>query len=311
MTRPQWNHTLLETKKDGLMSIFYTIPQSHCVVIQRFGKFARIQEAGLRFRIPIMEQIRRVDDWGDVANKRGFMIEQTEQQTDTEPRNCHTADNVMVRANASLYWRIVDPRKALYQVDVLPGSLSDIALNSLRSNIGAMELDKVLTERQAISDAIAADLAAPAQKWGVNLIRVEIQELTTDEDTSKAMLQQMQADRNRRAQIAEAEGRAKAEVTVAEAERDAMIIRAKGQAQATMMIAQAEKRYLQDLSGVIPKGEAAMVLAAQKYITGFEKISQAPADKVFLPNNFNGIFSVSTNGTPQRGHTPDIEPSMQ
>src|SRR6056297_2270723 len=78
VTRPQWNHTLLETKKNGLMSIFYTIPQSHCVVIQRFGKFARIQEAGLRFRIPIMEQIRRVDDWGDVANKRGFMIEQTE-----------------------------------------------------------------------------------------------------------------------------------------------------------------------------------------------------------------------------------------
>jgi len=270
------------------MSLIYTVPQSHCVVLERFGKFARIQQQGLRFRLPIFESIRRVDTtWGDTANKKGFLIELTEQQTDTPPRQCHTQDNVPVTANASVYWRITDPRKALYEVDILPSSISDIALNALRSNIGTLDLDAVLSERAKLNERIASQLSETAQKWGVIFTRVEIQELSTDETVSAAMMQQMDAERRRRAVIADAQGKAKAEVMVAEAEKKAAILRAEGRAKALELLSKAERVYLDTLGS----DAASQLLLAQKYIDGFEVISKKPGDKVFIPNSFHGLFS--------------------
>jgi regulator of protease activity HflC (stomatin/prohibitin superfamily) len=277
------------------MSLIYTVPQSHCVVLERFGKFARIQQQGLRFRLPILESIRRVDTtWGDSANKRGFLIELTEQQTDTPPRMCHTKDNVPVTANASVYWRITDPRKALYEVDILPSSVSDIALNALRSNIGTLDLDAVLSERAQLNERIAAQLSETAKKWGIIFTRVEIQELTTDQKVSESMVKQMDAERRRRALVAEAEGQAEAAVKVAEAEKQAAILRAEGEAIAKAKIAEAESFYLKRLKDQVGEAQAAQIVIAQKYLSGFETITKGSSDKVFLPNSFQGLFSIGT-----------------
>ena len=284
------------------MSIVYTIPQSHCAVIERFGKFSRIQREGLRFRLPLMEQIKRVDDWGEQVNKQGYLIELTEQQTDTPTRQSHTRDNVAVHANASVYWRIIDPRKALYEIDSLPRAVSDIALNALRSNVGTMNLDELLAERQSINERIAAELSETARKWGVQFTRVEIQEIQTSDDTARAMSQQMDAERKRRALIAEAEGAAEAEVRVAEAQKKAAVLRAEGQAQALELAAEAESHYLAKLTERIGGDQAAAVLIAQKYLTGFDTISKNPSDKVFLPNSFQALFALPTDKS--RPQTP-------
>ncbi len=284
------------------MSIVYTIPQSHCAVIERFGKFSRIQREGLRFRLPLIEQIKRVDDWGEQVNKQGYLIELTEQQTDTPTRQSHTRDNVAVHANASVYWRIIDPRKALYEIDSLPRAVSDIALNALRSNVGTMNLDELLAERQSINERIAAELSETARKWGIQFTRVEIQEIQTSDDTARAMSQQMDAERKRRALIAEAEGAAEAEVRVAEAQKKAAVLRAEGQAQALELAAEAESHYLAKLTERIGGEQAAAVLIAQKYLTGFDTISKNPSDKVFLPNSFQALFTVPTDKS--RPQTP-------
>jgi regulator of protease activity HflC (stomatin/prohibitin superfamily) len=276
--------------------MFYTVPQAHCVVIERFGKFSRIQREGLRIRLPMVEKIRRVDDWGSMCNKRGFMIELSEQQTDTPTRQCHTRDNVSVNANASVYWRIIDARKAVYEIDMLPKAVSDIALNALRSNIGNMDLDEVLSERQRLNDRIAAELAETATKWGVQITRCEIQELQTSDDTAKAMAQQMDAERGRRARVAEAEGQAEAELKLAESAREAAVMRAEGQAKALERMAEAETHYIAQLSRNLPPEQVAKVLIAQKYLQGFDTITRNPASKVFLPNSFPGIFDVSVDG---------------
>lgn len=273
------------------MAIFYVIPQSHCVILERFGKFSRVQQAGINFHLPIVEHIRRVDYWGDVANKDGWLIELTEQQTDTPSRVCHTKDNVPVKANASVYWRIVNSQHAVYEVDNLPRVIGDVALNALRSNIGAMELDMVLSERQTLNENIAEQLAKMEEQWGIRYTRVEIQELTTSGDVSTAMLQQMEAERRRRARIAEAEGQAVYELRVAEAEKKAAILRAEGHAQAMKLLAEAEQEYLRVLSQTITPIAATQLLLAQKVISGFETISQNPAHKVFMPNSFAGLFS--------------------
>jgi len=277
------------------MQLVYVVAQSHCVVIERFGKFSRIQRAGVRFRLPILENVRSLDSWGDTANKDGWVMELTEQQTDTPSRQCHTKDNVPITANASVYWRITDPRRALYEVDILPQAVADIALNALRSNIGALDLDTVLSERQELNQRIAAQLSETAKKWGILFTRVEIQELKTAENVSTAMLQQMDAERRKRAFISEAEGQAEAKVKLAEAQQQSDILIAQGRAKALALIAKAEGDYLATLAEKGLKQDAVQILLAQKYLDGFEAISKNPADKVFLPNSFKGLFSIATD----------------
>ena len=147
------------------MSLIYTVPQSHCVIIERFGKFARIQNTGVNFRIPILEKIKNVFDaeWGSTANKNGIFIELTEQQTNTGSRECYTKDNAKVQIDAVYYWRITDPRKALYEVDVLPKSLLELVLGSLRAIVGGNELDAVLSHREQINDAVSSQIMEPSR----------------------------------------------------------------------------------------------------------------------------------------------------
>jgi|688.fasta_scaffold301004_1 regulator of protease activity HflC (stomatin/prohibitin superfamily) len=282
------------------MQIIYIVPQSHCVVLERFGKYARLQNAGINIRIPFLEKIKRVDsvgsNWSDYANKNGYLIELTEQLTDTPSRECHTRDNAKVTVNASIYWRIIDPVKAIYNSDNLPANVADVALNALRANIGSLELDAILSARQDLNDRISAQLSESGKKWGVIFTRVEIQELKVDQKTSDAMLQQLDSERKKRAMVAEAEGKAQAEVMIAEANKNAAVLRAEGQAKALELTRNAEYEYLQYMKAVIGDNKALELLLAQKYIIGFETITKNPADKVFLPNSISSMISMNIDG---------------
>ncbi|MCA9544558.1 MAG: SPFH/Band 7/PHB domain protein [Myxococcales bacterium] len=278
------------------MSIIFTVRQSQCRIIERFGKFSRVVYEGPHFRIPFMESFKKVVDWHDVANQdSGLSIELTEQLTLAEARGSQTKDNVTVVAAASVYWRIIDPRRAVYEVDNLPSAVKDVALNALRANIGQLELDQVLSERQKLNERIAAQLAETAARWGISFTRVEIREISTTDETATAMRQQMEAERRRRAAVADAAGQAQAEVKVAEADRDAAILRAQGRATAIQMVAEAEAVYLAKLSQHVPPEWAARVVIAQKYLDGFERITKNPANKVFLPNGYPALFDFDAN----------------
>jgi regulator of protease activity HflC (stomatin/prohibitin superfamily) len=276
------------------MALIYTIPQNHVVLIKRLGKHSRVQRNGLRFKLPFIESIKKVYDWEGVANKNDFFIELSEQQTDTPPRQCQTLDNVTIDANTSIYWRITDPVKAVYDIDILPKSIADIALNVLRANIGKIKLDQVLSERQNLNTKIAAQLAETASKWGITFTRVEIQEINYSSETAEAMMQEMTAERKKRALIAEADGEAAAEVTKANAEAKATLIRAEAQANAIKMIADAESVYISKLKENTSPEIAGQIIMSQKYIDGMKTISNNAGDKVFLPNSFQGMFEIST-----------------
>jgi regulator of protease activity HflC (stomatin/prohibitin superfamily) len=278
------------------MSIIFTVPQSHCVIIERFGKFSSVKHQGLAFKLPVIDSIRRVsEDWGDVANKRGYLIELTEQQSDTGKRICQTHDNVTARIDAVVYWQILDPRAALYEVDHLPISVTDSALNTLRAEVGSMPLDKLFSDQEHLNELIATHLRKTTQKWGIIINRVEIQEIETDTATVDSMRQQMDAERKSRAMVLEAEGQAKSILRIAQAEKQATILKAEGDAKAKTIMAEAESQYLEKLMMTLPAKEAAGILIAQKYLEGFKEISRNQADKVFLPNSFQGIFSIDTN----------------
>lgn len=275
------------------MPLIFTVPQSHCVIIERFGKYNRTAHQGLQVAIPILDRLRRVPEWGNVANKGGLYLELTEQQLDTPPRECHTRDNVSVSANASVYWRITNPTKAIYEVDVLPRVIGDTALNALRANIGKLELDAVLAERQRLNEHIASQLSRVGEKWGVHFTRVEIQELRTTDATADAMRQQMEAERRRRAIVAEAQGEAEQRVKIAEAEQKASILRANGEAKALEMLASAELNYLKQLGTALDRDTAGKILLAQKTLESLERISANPAHKVFLPSNMSFMMMLN------------------
>lgn len=156
------------------MQVFFQVPQSHVVALTRFGKFSRVLPQGLHARIPYLEEVYYVN-WGNVANKEGCYIELTEQISDTSPKECHTKDNVPVTIDASIYWKITDVKKALFEVDVLPRSLIDSCLNALRAEIGKLSLDQVLSSRRELSEKVAANMLDISVKWGVAISRVEIQ----------------------------------------------------------------------------------------------------------------------------------------
>ena len=240
--------------------------------------------------------------WGDHTNGTGnasFMnnshagefIELTEQIIDTEERECITKDNAKLRTDAIISWRLIDPIKAIYEVDFLHRSLKEAVLNILRSEIGALELDDVLQARQSLNEICAAKLSSTVGKWGVQLVRVEVQELKVDGDTSKVMLQQLDSERKSRSLSLEAEGQAKATITAATAYRDSVILRAEGQAKALEITATAEKLYLDTLADAVGKDNANDILLASKAIEGYDVISKNPAHKVFIPNNATALIS--------------------
>lgn len=275
------------------MSFIYVVPHNHVLLIKRFGKHARVQKEGLRLKIPFIEYYKYVEGWNKTANKKRCFIELSEQQTDTQPRQCQTQDNVTIEANASVYWRIIDPVKAVYDVDILPKSISDMALNTLRSNLGKLRLNQILTDRQSLNEKIGQELKEVAFKWGVEFIRVEIQEITYSDETAKAMMQEMEAERKKLVLIAEAEGIAKAEVTKANAKAEAMMIEAKGHAEALKLVAEGEKSYLEQLMEKTTEETASQIIMAQKYIDGMKIISESPSAKVFLPSDFKGTYDIN------------------
>lgn len=294
------------------MSLIYTVPQAHCVIIERLGKFSKIVPAGLHIRVPFIEQQKNViRDCGWVANGEPIackvvgdftVIELSDQRLDTKPRDYHTADNVPVRIDAVIFWRITDPEKAVYAVDRLIESLIDQALNSMRSCIGASKLDDILTQREKLNADITEKVAAIANRWGIVIQRVEIQELETDDATTNAMRLEMAAEREKRAAILTAEAKAKAVLAEAEADKQALIIKAEAEKTAAIMIAEgnfrakelsaeADALYIEKIcnAGKINPEKIVSILLAGKYVDGFNAISKNPADKVFLPNSFGNM----------------------
>ena len=274
--------------------LFFSVDQGHCVVVTLFGKYHKTAYQGLHFKVPFT-RLYRINNWGDVANKdRGkyALIELTEQITDTRPKECHTRDNVSVTIDASIYWKIIDVKKALFEVDALPASLRDTCLNALRAEIGKLSLDEVLTAGQNLSEIIASGLIDVSSSWGISVSRVEIQELKTSDETAEAMRMEMSAEWKRMAYILEAEGLAEAKKKAAEAESFAIRAKADAEAYAIKAKADAEAEYIEKLSKALGSSDKVdKILMAEKVVEGYRSISESPSHKVFLPSNVKTLIS--------------------
>ena len=279
-----------------LFGFIEVVPQGHCMIVTRFGKPVGVRKSGPNFLIPFIDGVVDVTktwegEWKQETNKDGIFIELSEQRTDTKRRPCHTKDNVEVKVDCMIRWRITDPIKAIFEVDHLHPTLIDTVLSEVRAVVGNRTLDEVISQRADISEKVVQNVIKTTSRWGIAVSGLEIQELEIDEKTKEAMLKQMEAERVSRAIALEAEGKSKAILMQSTAEKQATITKAQGQAEALRLQAEAERDYVQKIAEVIGAEAAAKVLLTRQTLEGYATISSNPADKVYLPNNVRAIIA--------------------
>ena len=207
-------------------------------------------------------------------------IDLREQVYDFPKQNVITKDNVQTEINALLYFQIVDPFKATYEINNLPNAIEKLTQTTLRNIIGELELDETLTSRDTINKKLSAVLDDATDKWGVKVNRVELQDITPPDSVLNAMEKQMQAERNKRAQILTSEGQKAAEILASEGEKteaakQQAILEAEGEAQARIRKAEAEAKAIELISEAVGKStNPANYLLAQKYIQMMQELAE-------------------------------------
>ncbi len=274
------------------------VSQSETMIVERLGKYNRTLNAGINIILPIIEQaketiVRRQNG----AMSRSSRIDMREQVYDFDKQSVITKDNVMTEINALLYFQIVDPMKAVYEIQNLPVAIEKLTQTTLRNVVGEMELDETLTSRDTINSKLRNVLDDATNKWGVKVNRVELQDITPPESIRRTMELQMQAERNRRAEILKAEGEKQAqilnsegekqaEINAAEAEKQANILKAEGEAKAKVLQAEAEAAAIRNIAEAVADRGADPVnyLLAVKYIETLKEVAGGQDNKtVYLP----------------------------
>ncbi len=261
-------------------------------VVERLGKYKGTVDPGLRVIVPGVDRVTRVD--------------MREQVIDVPPQEVITSDNVIVSVDAVIYYEPTDPQRLVYNVGNFILAITKLAQTNLRNVVGDLQLDEALTSRDKINTALRNILDDATDKWGVRVVRVEIQRVDPPPDVMNAMHEVMKAERTRRAIVTEAQGAREAAITRAEGEKQSAILSADGEAAATRAMADAESYRQQTvaegealaaqsvLSAIKAVGVTPEVLAI-KWFEALQVMSSGEASKIYLPNSPDGMASSIAN----------------
>lgn len=293
---------------------FKIVQQSEVIVLERLGKYSRTLTSGINIIWPIIDKPREImwryvvegrDGGKEIRFKNKVRIDLRETVYDFPRQNVITKDNVNVQINALLYFQIMDPVRAMYEIENLPDAIEKLTQTTLRNVIGELELDESLSSRDTINTKLRTILDEATNKWGVKVNRVELQDINPPEDIKAAMEKQMRAERDRRAAVLEAEGQKRSKILEAEGfkesaikkaegEKQSEILKAEGRAQARIKIADAEAEAIRLVSQAITtkNGDPVNYLIATKYIeTLKEMVSGQESKTVYIPFEATGVLS--------------------
>lgn len=279
------------------------IPQSETKVIERLGKYHSTLAPGINIIIPFIDRPKTMVVMRRGAYRYVDSIDLREQVYDFDKQNVITKDNVQTEINALLYFQIVDPFKAVYEISNLPNAIEKLTQTTLRNIIGELELDETLTSRDTINTRLRAVLDDATNKWGIKVNRVELQDITPPQTVLQAMEKQMQAERNKRAEILTSEGEKASAILKSEGEKTAIInraeadkqreiLRAEGLAQAKIKQAEAEAVVIERITEAVGKtSNPASYLLAQKYIEMMRAVADGKDNKVvYLPYEASNLM---------------------
>ncbi|MBQ0823982.1 SPFH/Band 7/PHB domain protein [Microvirga terrae] len=255
-----------------------TVPQGYAYTVERFGRYSRTLTPGLGLIVPYIDQI-------------GKKVNVMEQVLDVPSQEAFTRDNAGVTIDAAAFYQVLDAAKASYEVADLNQALLVLTMTNIRTVVGSMDLDQLLSHRDEINERLLRVVDAAASPWGAKVTRVEIKDILPPQDLAGAMARQMKAEREKRAAVLEAEGLRQAEILRAEGQKQSQILAAEGRKEAAFRDAEARERQAEAeakatgmVSEAITRGDlaAANFIVAEKYIDAIRALASAPNQKVVI-----------------------------
>ncbi len=272
----------------ALLSSLCIVPQGSAWVVERLGKYAATWEAGLHIKTPVIERIVR-------------KISMKEQVADFEPQSVITKDNVTMNVDSVVYFQVIDPRALTYGVERPIAAIENLCATTLRNIIGSMTLDETLAGRETINAETIKVLDQATNKWGIDITRVEVQNIMPPKSIQEAMEKQMKAEREKRAVILAAEGEKQSAITRAEGEKESAILRAdavreerirtaQGEAEAITAVAQAQARAIELINSSNPSEQYLKIRSME----AAEKMADGQSTKIVIPSNLQDVTSLVT-----------------
>ena len=275
-----------------------TVPQQRAWIVERFGKFDRTLEPGLRLILPFIDRIGAKHDLREVP-------------LDVPSQVCITRDNTQLQVDGILYFQVTEPKLATYGSSNYLLAITQLAQTTLRSIVGKLELDKTFEERDMINHAVVSALDQAAQNWGVKVLRYEIKDLTPPKEILHAMQAQITAEREKRALIAASEGRKQEQINIAEGQREAAIAKsegdkisqinqAQGEASAILAKAEANAAAIRQIAAAIESQgglQAVNLKVAEQYVEALSGIAKT-SNTIVVPQNLadvSGLVAAATS----------------
>lgn len=261
-----------------LWSGIKTVPQGYNYTVEQFGKYTKTLQPGLNFIIPFVQT---------VGNRQSVR----ETVLDIPTQEVITKDNASIEADGVVFYQVINAARATYEVNDLTNAMVNLAMTNIRSVMGSMDLDELLSNREQINARLLKVIDAACDPWGVKVTRVEIKDINPPADLVQAMGRQMKAERDKRAQILEAEGQRQSEILKAEGEKQSQILEAEGRreaafrdAEARERLAEAEAKATDMMSKAIAEGDIQAInyFVAEKYVEALGKLATSPNQKVLM-----------------------------
>ncbi|MEI8145203.1 MAG: SPFH domain-containing protein [Alphaproteobacteria bacterium] len=263
------------------------VPQGYHWTVERFGRFVRTLKPGLNLIVPFIDRI-------------GHKVNVMEQVLDVPSQEVITKDNAKVTVDGVAFFQVLDAARSAYEITNLATALLNLAMTNIRTVMGSMDLDALLSHRDEINERLLRVVDQAASPWGIKVNRIEIKDIVPPADLVAAMGRQMKAEREKRAVVLEAEGQRQSEILRAEGQKQAQILEAEGRKEAAFRDAEARERRAQAdaasttmMSDAIAKGDTMAVnyFVAEKYLKALEALASAPNQKVLiLPMETTGII---------------------